>query len=434
MMRRMLTAAALVGLAALPASADSFPGVTWTTPSLMIRSEAWSTNCPARCIAYQGDEDRGQDSWPLIVVHAPVTGAADDFFESWSKAIETQSGESVELVGSDSRALEDGNTLYSYLAYTEEAGYGGRDISMLLIHGSGDVLVTLEIKAFDDEDIAGRLDAASAMLESLRVDPARARTAISGDAADLASKAAAIDEGFLAGGRVRLYMQSQIMIGSTYGLGGLQITNDRVTTAFALLPGGVLLTGLPDNFRKPDLVRMKADGEVGAWTKTPAGYAFELPDGTLKSATINKAGELVIGNETYPLVDPLTAREMPGRYETISVSTAGGLAVGNSTMIASRFDGSLVLQANGQFEQGRDSYVSISGPDIGGGTGSNDLVTGRWTFDPASYMLTLKPDDGTPAISGLFFCYFCDAATINDENWDWNVLGGEKWWRANKDD
>ncbi len=432
---RLVAAVMLVGAAWVPsAAAESFPGVTWTKPRLMITVENWTTHCPAQCIVYEGDEDRGEEAWPLVVVHSPVTGEPSAFYTRWAEAIERGDNETVSLIGNDVRALEDGASLHAYVAYTEAEGVTrGRDASMLFMYVSKGVIVPIEIKAFDKEDLAERTDDVTAILGSLKLDAAKASAALASDAADLAAKRAAIDKGFAAAGRVKLYMRSEIVIGTTFGLGGLEMTNDRSTTVYALLPGGVMLTALPDTFRKPDLERLKANGDVGSWSKTAAGYALVMPDGSRRSVGLNASGELVDGDESYPLVNPLTSRDLPGRYETLSVSTAGGMATGNATMIATRSDSSLDLGADGRFRQGRESYVSVSGPNIGGGVGNNDVVTGRWTFDPAAYMITLTPDDGTPAVSGLFFCYSCDAATVGDENWDWNVLGGEKWWRANKD-
>jgi hypothetical protein len=178
MIRRLCAAAALVTAVALPAAAEGFEGVSWSRPSLMVTADHWSTSCPARCVVYQGDEDRDQESWPLVVVHAPVTGAASAFYSKWASAIERADDETVSPIGNQSSALDTGATLHIYISYTEAEGVtSGRDTSMLFLHEKDGVIVPVEIKSFYKDELGERMDEATAILESLRLDAVMARAA-----------------------------------------------------------------------------------------------------------------------------------------------------------------------------------------------------------------------------------------------------------------
>jgi hypothetical protein len=421
-------------IAATSAQAQRFDGVDWAVPAGLKLADNWTTACPLRCTVYEGTEPTFEDQWPLLIVHEPAT-SADKFLAAWSASHFSEDEFVPQIIQRDTSDIGGGLKMTMILANTEEIDPdrpSRASVSVLMMLDNQGVVLPLEIAAFSRDDLALRMNAATELISSAKINPVAAKGAIGKTDAANAAATKAIATGYGRGERLQLYMSSQIQIGNTWGMSGLEMTSTRVSTIYAVLPGGVLLTSIPDSFRMPSIALARSNGTLGSWTKTAAGVDVVMPDGKRKSLRV--AGDQLIADDgSHGLIPVLSVKQLAGRYETTTVSSTGGMAVGNPTMTASRADSGLVLGADGRFTQSRDSSTMVSGPNIGGGVGNSETQSGRWTYDGAALMLTLVPDGGEPARSGPFFCYGCDADKITSENWDWNVLGGEEWWRANKE-
>ncbi len=411
---------------------DPFAGVSWQAPAGMKQSDQWDVPCPAACRMYQGASEDNLENWPLVIVHQPAEGTTDAYQQRWTRAYELHNEEKVEVARKFSEPVP-GGAMTAIVAYTEEDSGRTRSASMLFIIERDGLLMPVEIAAFDADDFESRIGQAGALMESIVMDPAKAKASVQATNADIANKTSAIEKAYAGGGKTLLYMYTQSGMRTGYGLGGMQLEHYRNSTTYALLPSGVLLTELPDSLRKPDIAKAAASGEVGTWSKAGSGYTVRMPDGATKTLRAVDGG-LNDGENHLNLIDPLSPAHLPERYGSASFSTAGGMAVGSETMIASSAEYGLRLARDGTFEQSRDSYTSASGGNFALGTGSDSAVTGRWNYDPAAYTLTLTPSDGSPPVTGPFFCYGCSKSDVRTANWDWNVLGSEKWWAENIED
>ncbi len=408
---------------------DPFAGVSWTVPASLELTDAYTVVCPASCKSYQGSSGETRDEWPLVVVHQPVTQSAADYLKRWRAAHLKADDYDPEIANQMSEASGQGN-LTGVIAYTEDDSGRTRETSFLLLYETQGVLVPVEVAAFDQEDLESRLSDATALLESVRVDAVNAKANIAAIESGLKAQIAAIDKAYGVGKEAMLFVNTQSGVRPDYGMAGMEIQSYRDTTVYALVPGGALFTEIPDTLRKPDLNAALAENTLGSWSASGSNYAITMPDGSKK--TLRRTAQGVNDGEIdLSLVDRLSAAHVPGRFESIAVSSAGGMGVGSDTFIASRADFSLLLKPDGQFEQSVSSYTSASGSAFALGTGNDDLVRGNWRYDPASYTLNLQPEGGAPPISKPFFCFGCSKADVKTANWDWFVFGEDDWWMAN---
>ncbi len=419
------------------AQQERFPGLSWRPPSGMEETDAWSVACPSRCVMYEGaarDED-----WPLIIVHEPIPGTFETFRKMWIAAQARDNPEAVtESLGIEAGRLKNERRIeVSMYDLKDDADDDSPQAAVLLLLEQDGVIVPVEVYGYDIENVSARLSAASNFLETMRLDPASVKSARAKVDTQISALTAAMNAGYARGEKATLFMNVETGVRNTWTLGGMELLAYREENILAFLPGGVLLEEAPsEGYRRPDLKRLFDTNRLGSWSAVPGGFSVKHADG--RSATYKfgakdgNARTLKGPDFNWTEVPRYTVGELAGTYETIDTASAGGMGTGLPTAIFSRADQFLTLTSNRRFEMRREAQTLVSGPNIGGGTSSEETIKGSWTYDPAAYTISLVPDDGSPPIEGPF--HGGPGTTPSQmkpgESLDWRVLDGERWWKS----
>ena len=99
-------------------------------------------------------------------------------------------------------------------------------------------------------------------------------------------------------------------------------------------------------------------------------------------------------------------------------------------MTAGRSDAGLELRPDGRYRMDRSSSTYLSAGDVVGSVSGADALEGRWSYDPASWTLTLTPDGRGEPASGVAChayggCWDERAARARECEY---VLLGRPWW------
>ena len=439
MSKNILVIAALLNSPAL-AAANHFAGVSWQEPAGMQLSTTYEQHCPGRCLTYQGSGNGTvSGNWPLIRVHEGFVGPAQSALKRLSAAYEAD-GKLLKPLRSGEQQVGAVKLLLSVLEIRDYAGDSSPDYAVLLLLERGGVTLPLELDALSEEDLDGpRFKVLAALADSVKLDPEVVRKEINARDAQFDALSSAVAAGYARGERAVVYDASVAGMQNVYGLGGMTLQAFRYTTTAAFLPGGVFLNrpGEPD-YRAPDLRRM-GGGELPArWKALKGGYQVTDAQGKI---TVYLSGQKEAGRSSLSVlglntldatlweVPRLAVGDVAGVFNTISTSSSGNGLVEGSVAVNSRSDRELELLPGGTYRQTGSSFTSVTSSNLAGGVGNDDAETGRWSYDPASYTLTLRPQNG-PARSGVTYTRAFTPAERLEKNIDWTLLGSEKWWKS----
>lgn len=428
---RLTVFVALLAGAAL-AIPTRFEGVTWQDPAGMELTSGIVSSCPSRCLTYRGSGD-SKDWWPILRVHEGVIGPAQTALNRLSAALKRD--------GSVLRVLKDGKeqvgTVTVRLLTLEIKDYAedsSPDFAVVLLLEQGGVTLPLELHAFGQSDLTGpRFAALAALADTVKLSPEVIKKDVLARDAEFARLAKAMADGYAKGERAQVYDYSDSGVRNEFSGGGLQLVAYVNTSTAAFLPGGIFLDrpGEPD-YRAPDLRRM-GKGELPArWRSVPGGFEVTAPDGAVTRYTFGKVAgaqrSLTKNNETFWEIPRLKAADLTGIFSSISTSSSGGPLAPNNFAVYSRSDADLQLLPDGRYRSSNQSFTSVSASNVAGGTGQNTAAGGRWSYDPASYTLTLTPGGGGQRTGPTYTHTFAPDARQKGSI-DWTLLGDDRWWK-----
>jgi hypothetical protein len=429
----LLLCLALVQMA--QAAPARYAGVSWPPPPGMKLSTAYEQFCPGRCVTYEGNGGVNDD-WPLIRVHEPVVGTTQSALNRLMAAYKA-GGALLKVIKSGEQQVGAVKVSLNVLELRDYPDDSHPNYALLLLLERGGVTLPLELASLNDDDLTGpRFKVLAALADAVKFDPEAVKKDINARDAQFAALTKAIAAGYARGERAVVYDATVAGVQNVYGLGGLTLQAFRNTTTAAFLPGGVFLDrpGEPD-YRAPDLRRM-GEGELPArWKALKNGYQVTDAQGNInvylsgKTATGRSSLETKADNDTLWEIPRLSAADVAGVFTTISTSSSGGGLMPGSLAINSRSDRELELLPGGQYRSTGSSFTSVAGESLAGGVGNDSAETGRWSYDPASYTLTLKPQSG-PARSGVTYTRTFTPAQRKEKNIDWTLLGSEAWWKS----
>ncbi|THF66712.1 hypothetical protein E7T06_20640 [Deinococcus sp. Arct2-2] len=423
---------AVLGASALAATPNRFAGVAWQDPAGMEVSTSFLTSCPARCLTYRGSGN-SDDWWPLIRVHEGVIGTAQTALNRLSAALKRD--------GSMLRVLQDGEQQVGAvkvrlltLEIKDYADDSSPDFAVVLLLEQGGVTLPLELVALDREELAGpRFAALAALADTIKLSPEVIRKDVTARDAQFARLTKVITDGYANGERAQVYDSSDSGVRNEFNGGGLQLVAYRDTSTAAFLPGGVFLDrpGEPD-YRAPDLRRMGGGELPLRWRGVSGGFEVMAPDGKVTLYKFGKVAgaqrSLTQNNETFWEIPRLGAADLTGIFSSISTSSSGGPMAPNNFAVYSRSDSDLELLPGGRYRSSNQSFTSVSASNVAGGTGQNTAAGGRWSYDPASYTLTLTPDGGGVRTGPTYTHTFAPDSRQKDSI-DWTLLGDDRWWK-----
>ncbi len=419
--QRIFVLSAVLLTLVLPCAADEFEGARWTVPYALKPSQI-SHHCPARCYVYEGRSEPVGAEGPYVIVHEPFAGNLDAFYEVWSRNAAQAKGAPIELIERTKHDIDGVDDLTVITAYTESeaSAYGGRDAAVLMMFPQGNTLVAVEISALNLTDAQSKFEVAGQIIDTLQFDARKIKPTIKPRPST--NPADAVEAGYLRGLQAKLYLRQEA-----------SQRKARELTMYAFLPGNVVFTGFPNNFRKPDFDEQATREVLGTWRAARDGVIVNLPNGRRAGMTFSEERELLDGDEKFPFIHPLSSNEIVGRYERLEDMplTEDG-AVEQEGDEPERVTEYLELLVDGKFSIDRGRYLSLSDVIGSGEAAQGARMLGNWEYDFASYTLTLTPHDGTPALSGPFFCYTCTSATVSSGTWEWNVMGDAAWQRLNR--
>ncbi len=421
----------LLGTPAL-AAVTRFAGVSWQDPTGMELSTSVLNSCPSRCLTYRGSGDSGA-WWPLIRVHEGVIGMTQTALNRLSAAMKRD--------GSLLRVLKDGeqqvgavNVRLLTLEIKDDADDSSPDFAVLLLLEQGGVTLPLELAALNKEELTGpRFAALAALADTIKLNPEVIKKDVAARDAEFARLSNAMTDGYAKGERAQVYAYSNSGVRNEYSGSGLQLVAYVETSTAAFLPGGVFLNrpGEPD-YRSPDLRRMGAGELPLRWRSVPGGFEVTAPNGKVTLYTLGKVAgtqrSLTYNDETFWEIPRLRAADLTGIFSSLSTSSSGGLMAPGSVAVYSRSDSDLELLSGGRYRSSNQSFTAVSGSNIAGSTGQNTAANGRWSYDPASYTLTLKPSGGGQRTGPTYTQTFAPDARQQGST-DWTLLGDDRWWK-----
>lgn len=190
----------------------------------------------------------------------------------------------------------------------------------------------------------------------------------------------------------------------------------RIDDLLVFMPHGVLAE--IDNGR----------ATMARWRSISGGFELSINGKTaplrLAKLPSGRAG-LTGSGLTYVEIPRLTEASLAGRYETMSAGGSGG---GPMLSVSHYGRKALVLTPDHRFVLGSSSSTTATDKSTVVAAARDGGISGKWRYEPASYTLTLEPDNGKPALSGPTFPSFLGALS-NDRTTDWMVLGADTWWR-----
>lgn len=430
----LLTPAALSAALALTTLAAAAParyaGITWQDPPGMKVADAYRYNCPGRCVTYAGNTGDVTENFPLIRVHEALPGSGADALKTLLAWMQKGRGEVVQVLRNGSERVGGVTVTLASVSRADDARDDDPDYSLFVLLEQGGVTVPLELYGFDTDDLTGpRFRVLTALADSVRLNPEAIRKDLTSRAGRFASLSRAVADGYTRGERARVFLYLNTGVRAAPGGDlGLQLQTYQNVRLAAFLPGGVFLDTDPEpDYRAPDLRRV-GEGELPAtWKAVPGGFQVTAPDGRVTRYTLGKNGAqatLRAGDTTYREAAPLKPAELVGSFSTISTSSSSALG----TAVFSRSDRDLELQPGGRYLSKNSSFTTVIGSNVGGGVGGDKAAGGKWSYDPASFTLTLRPDGGGVR-SGPTYTLAATAAERGEKSVDWTLLGEHDWWK-----
>ena len=438
--RSTFLAIVTLAIPVLPALAGPFEGIDWAVPAGMQVAEKSAAKCPDHCVVLEGERPRYQSVSPWILLHQPVALPAERAFAAWQAAYEAKTDDPVTVLSTETQGTgESVAHVWTVCRESRCADDEDADASLFIVLQAHGLSFPVELQAHDRFDFGGRAPALSQLISSVKIDADKALAAIRRSKAEAVTQQAArdaavakrtrlVDEGYAAGGKAALYFTTEQHMVNRYTFTGLQMQAERNTEALAFLPGGVLVIGVPDNLRHPNFEQLAARDRVGSWTKAANGYLVSLPDVKTQRLNLDSAGRLSWRKSLLLPIAAYSPKQLVGGYA--SMNSSGGGAGGGDVMVRSHANFALTLGADGRYTRAADSFTAVLSTHVTAGAGKKGSLGGRWTYDPASYMLTLTPDDGSDPLSGPTFCQLCTRSSKDGPTGDWTVLGNQNWWAA----
>lgn len=410
---------------------ERFAGVKWTPPAGMKEARYGDSHCPGYCKVYEGEED----SWPRLILHAPIIGAADEAPQRYRDGVAQRTGDTMHLDNSQ-KAQERGFniTMNAIEQRTKRDDPGDGDFSIISFINKGDVTLPVELRALSKRRLEGRIPQFAALAESIAIDDAAASA--SAKASENAIKMAtdAVAAGYARGEKAEMYLRAESGVRNEYKVGGMQLVAYRNEDRALFLPGGIFIEdGNVKDFRKPDIAALMASEKLGTWQRSGGNYVVALNGETIIYSPGRTRGDqksLVPEGSKRELdeIAHITAADLVGTYATINSSMSGGGSSGMAT-VASRSDSKLKILPNGRFEMTRKGWAGVLSSSVTVSTNSDNDVKGSYAWDPLSWMLTLTAEDGTVTRGPMVPSAGQFTAAARQKGGDWNVLGNTRWWR-----
>ncbi|CAM4228734.1 hypothetical protein [Deinococcus marmoris] len=434
-LNRRLTRTLLLAALTLPvwagAATPRFAGVSWKDPADLKVSDR-SGRCPSRCVVYEGKKN----GFPLLRVHEAVIGSGPQTLKTLMAWMQGSEGETVRVVKDAFKAesVRDGAvTAYFFmLERGDRPDDRSPDYSTLLLLEQGGVTLPLELYGLSRRQVEGSPQGMQDLLDSVKLDPAAIRKDLTARAQAFTQAAQAITNGYARGEKVRLYTWSRSTMRNVYTPSGMQLQAFNDSGQLAFLPGGVFLEDSRANYRAPDL---KADGrgELPArWKSVGGNFQVTTPGGKTTVYTVTKLSggqtRIDVGSQAYYEIPALTARDVTGIFSTKYARTSGT----GDTAVNSSGSKDLELLPNGRYEDRGQSFTSLTGPGITAGSGGSKATGGTWSYDAASYVLTLKPEGGGSRSGPTYTQVFSPAnrQIKGSKSVDWLLLGADGWWKS----
>ncbi len=312
--------------------------------------------------------------------------------------------------------------------------YGSPTYRLLMLMEQGGVTLPLEQDGPRKAVLEAYSDDVKTLASSVKLDPVAikkdltARTLAFTKGVQEATQA--LKNGYARGEKVKLYAWSESGVKNVYTTSGLQLRAYNNTGTLAFLPGGIVLEDGGD-FQSPTW--SPGGGLPARWKKVGGGYQVTTPDGQTTTYAVEKASNnqtrIEQGRETYLEIPPLTKEDLIGIFST-QYSASSGLG---DTAVNSSGNLDVKLLPSGRYEDSSESFTAVTSPNVTIGTGNNKKSKGgKWTFDSASYTLTLYPDGGGSQ-SGLTYteAFSPSARQIKSGgSVDWLFMGREGWWKS----
>lgn len=419
----------------LPAWAEAatprYAGVNWKDPAGM-KASALSGDCPGRCVVYEGQDQ----PYPLLRVHEAVVGRAPQTLKTLLAWMKDSQGETVRMIENAFKedVIRDGaTTAYLYLLERGDSPKDSRpDVSFLVLLEQGGVTLPLEHFGRSREQLEDHLKTMLAVVNSVNLDPAAVKKELAARDTAFTQAAQAIKNGYARGERVRLYLWSESGVRNVYTLSGLQLQAFTHTDALAFLPGGVFLKNARTNYRIPNLRTIRGGELPARWKNVGSNFQVTSADGktTLYSVQKLSGGQtrIAVGGRTYHEIPALTAADVIGTFSTKYARTSGT----GDTTVNSSGSKELRLLPNGRYEDTGQSFTALTSPNITAGSGGKQATGGTWSYDAASYTLTLKPDSGGSRSGPTYTQVFSPAnrQIRGGKSVDWLLLGADSWWKS----
>ncbi|RYG31386.1 MAG: hypothetical protein EON93_13080, partial [Burkholderiales bacterium] len=283
-MRMMAGVAAGFGLAAIACSEpviapiavaqERFAGVKWTPPTGMKEARYGDSHCPGYCKVYEGEED----SWPRLILHAPIVGSADDAPQRYRDGVAKRTGDTMHLDNSQ-KAQERGFniTMNAIEQRTKRDDPGDGDFSIISFINKGDVTLPVELRALSKRRLEGRIPQFAALAESVAIDDAAASAAAKAGKDAITSAVNAVEQGYKRGEKAEMYLYVESGVRNEYRVGGLQLIAYRNEDRLLFLPGGVFVEdGNIKDFRNPDIAALVDQEKLGTWRRNGGSYVVTL--------------------------------------------------------------------------------------------------------------------------------------------------------------
>lgn len=410
---------------------ERWAGVKWTPPPGMKEIDYGDSHCPGYCTVYEGEED----SWPRLILHAPIIGPADEAPQRYRDDVASRTGDTLHLDNSQ-KAQERGFNIT--MNAIEQRGKrddpGDGDFSIISFIAKGDVTLPVELRALSKRRLEGRIPQFAALAESVSIDDAAASASAKAGENAIQMAIKAVEAGYARGEKAEMYLYVDAGVRNEYKLGGMQLVAYRNEDRLLFLPGGIFVEdGNIKDFRKPDIAALTAQDRLGTWQRSGGNYAVTLNGETTIYGPGRTRGEqkTLVAQGTKRELDEIahiTAADLVGSYATINSSMSGGGSSGMAT-VASRSDSKLKLLPDGRFEMTRKGWAGVLSSSVTVSTNSDNDVKGTYEWDPLSWMLTLKAEDGTVTRGPMVPGPGQFTAAARKKGGDWNVLGNTKWWR-----
>ncbi|SEJ31668.1 hypothetical protein SAMN04488058_10625 [Deinococcus reticulitermitis] len=340
-------------------------------------------------------------------------------------------GEVVQEQQSGSEQIGGVTVRLAAFSRADDAEDDDSDYSLFILLEQGGVTLPLELYGLSRDDLAGpRQSVLTALADTVRLSPEAVKKDLAFRTARFTNLQKAIADGYARGERTRLFMFSQTSVGVVYaGNLGLQTQVNQDVRLAAFLPGGVFLDTDPEpDYRTPNLRRAN-EGELPAtWKAVKGGFQVTAPDGEVTLYTLSSGdGQATVkngGSAIYFEAVPSKPAELVGVFSTIRTNSSGAMG----TAVYSRSDRDLELRGDGRYLSNNSSFTTVIGANVGGGTGSERAASGKWSYDPASLTLTLRPDSGGVR-TGPTYTTIAAEQRKKGESVDWTLLGDHRWWK-----